>query len=199
VSVELVKQVSSTNRGGIAFDIGANHGVYTGEMLPFYSKVYAFEPHPDNIAIIKNRLFDVGNRLEIVPMAVSDMSGDCKLYLHVSQGQYSISEDVANCKRWGHNPDNWIRVPCITIDDFCEQNNVIPNFIKMDIEGAENYVWCGALHTLYHHDVKIVLELHHEVNLNKLEKWFNALDYYGHEPFEYDKNILITKRAKNDQ
>lgn len=33
---------------------------------------------------------------------------------------------------------------CITLDDFCSQNNITPSFVKMDIEGAEVLALSGA-------------------------------------------------------
>ncbi|MDE7065934.1 MAG: FkbM family methyltransferase, partial [Desulfovibrionaceae bacterium] len=37
-----------------------------------------------------------------------------------------------------------IQVPVTTLDRWCEQNRVVPDFIKMDLEGAEGVALLGA-------------------------------------------------------
>ena len=41
---------------------------------------------------------------------------------------------------------NIITVETVTLDSFCEQHSVKPNFVKIDIEGAELLSIRGALH-----------------------------------------------------
>ena len=44
---------------------------------------------------------------------------------------------------------NSITVPTISIDEFCQKNNISKvNFIKLDIEGSERFALKGATETL---------------------------------------------------
>lgn len=49
----------------------------------------------------------------------------------------------------------------ITLDEFCESNNIIPTFIKADIEGAEVEMLKGAKNVLTKHKPTMHLCLNH--------------------------------------
>ncbi len=177
-------------REGKAFDIGANIGDYSRILASKFSKVYAFEPHPDNVQRIKDNTFF---NIIIEEMAISNFTGTCKLYtqpnaLHTG---HSISEKTLPQPNWQLNKERFLEVPCITIDDFCHQHNIIPLFIKMDIEGGEDTAWEGAIKTLRENNVTIALEIHNGVDVGKLEKLFIDLGY----KFDYDIPEWYTRHA----
>ena len=49
-----------------------------------------------------------------------------------------------------------ITVETDTLDNICSQNNFVPNFIKIDVEGAEHDVLNGAKHILEHANALMV-------------------------------------------
>lgn len=186
----ITKMVSSNN---VAFDIGANHGSYSIEMAKKYKKVYAFEPHPSNIQILKDRISGHSN-IEIITKAISNVTGTQKLYTCANPGGFSISQIVADRAIWGHNINTYIEVPTITIDEFVSQlpEGDVIGFIKMDIEGAENYVWTKAVNTLTKFKPIIHLELHDTINCEALEKFFRNLGYTPSQSFIINTHVLLT-------
>jgi len=60
-----------------------------------------------------------------------------------------------------------------TLDNICSQNNFVPNFIKIDVEGAEYDVLKGASNTLKNANALMV-----EVSRNKNDV-FNLLADFG--------------------
>jgi len=161
---------------GIAFDIGANVGDYSRILATKFSTVFAFEPHPDNVKTIqKNTLPNI----IIEEMAISNVSGKCKLYTQPNNliTGHSISEHILPHSNWQLDVNRYIEVSCISIDDFCSKRKIFPSFIKCDIEGGENFIWEGAIKTLKENNVTIALEIHYGVDIEKLIKLFTDLNY----------------------
>ena len=48
-----------------------------------------------------------------------------------------------------------------SVDVFCEQSGIRPDFLKMDVEGAEYEVLMGAKETIAQLRPKMMIELHH--------------------------------------
>src|SRR6185369_13022329 len=104
--------------GFVAYDIGANHGTYTGLLAKRFSAVYAFEPHEANLVHLRKNCEGLDN-VTIVPKAISNISGTGLLYVSESNGGgHSISKKVAARHNWGHSLDRHIEIEHITIDDF---------------------------------------------------------------------------------
>ena len=164
---------------GEALDVGANRGIYTEMLLQKFSKVYAFEPHPENVIYLHQK-FKLHPKLEIVPKAVSNVTGKTLLQINPhNYGGHTLSSKVAAHPEWGFTEKKEIEIETVTLDEFCEGKNI--QFMKVDIEGAEDFIFEGATKTLSKPDLNIVIEVHKEVDLNKLFKFFKSFDFriYG--------------------
>lgn len=171
---EFVKRVINKlpESDNIALDIGAWHGEYSIMLAKKHRHVYAFEPFPENIDPLYEHIKDVPN-ISIVKKAISSHSGVTKLYpCPNNTGGNTISELIAERDDWGHSLDNFVEVKCITIDDFVNKNKVAT--IKMDIEGAENFVWFGAVETLKKQKLYIIMEVHQGVDCKALYEFFKS-------------------------
>jgi hypothetical protein len=49
-----------------------------------------------------------------------------------------------------------------SIDSFCFQNNIVPTYIKLDVEGFENDAIDGALKTIALHKPKLTISVYHK-------------------------------------
>jgi len=159
----------------IGLDIGAHHGAYSIPLARKCKHVYAFEPFPVNIERITEETKHIPN-ITVVQKAISNVTGKTKLYpCPTNTGGNSISDAIAECETWGHSLSNHIEVDTITIDDFV--GDIPLGYIKMDIEGAEDFVWEGAVKTLKKNQLNIILEVHQKVNGDKLFAFFKKLKY----------------------
>jgi len=68
--------------------------------------------------------------------------------------------------------EKYIEVESITIDDFVSRNNIKPDFIKIDVEGAEWNVLNGMKNVLAQDHLTILVEIH----VDNLKEYFNV-DY----------------------
>lgn len=187
-------------REGIALDIGANHGMHTRKIAERFKKVYAFEPHPDNIKILEQHLQPFAH-VEIVPVAITATPGMVKLYNCPNPGGHTISEAVTDHKIWGHRRDSFHEVTGMTIDEFCKGKKI--TFMKVDIEGAENTAFEGAIETLKKNKLDIIIEVHRFVDNEKLFDLFTSFGYKVYDidgigrpsKFEADQHYIITNRV----
>lgn len=157
----------------VVYDVGAHAGYYSllaartlGEHRPG-GHVFAFEPLPVNLKSL--RIHVEANRIpniSIVPYAVSCESG-------------SMSFDMAGGTGRGHlSVAGKMRVNTISLDDWVfEHNHPPPNFIKIDVEGAELLVLKGALKLLKHYSPRIFLATHSKEIRSECETFLHEQGY----------------------
>jgi FkbM family methyltransferase len=134
----------------ICFDVGANVGYYALQFAYWCrpsGRVLAFEPNPEARVVLErqiavNRLAD---RVEVVPVAVADRSGETTLYVPGAnhQGLHGVSR-LGGADPHLSNDFRTISVPLTSLDDFCASRGVIPDWALIDIEGFEIAALKGA-------------------------------------------------------
>lgn len=145
------------NKYSVCLDLGAYIGD-TAYLINKYlkpQKVYAFEPDPDNLKILKQniRLNQLEGKVIPVPLASSDKNGF--VYFR-NQGAGS---EIINEKKGKHT----LRIKTITIDSFVEKNKIKKvDLIKMDIEGAEFDTLKGAVKTLKRDKPDLIIAIYHK-------------------------------------
>ena len=193
----------------VAFDIGANLGKYTKALAGKFKKVYAFEACPATCESLKAELYNAKiTNVEIVNKAIVDKNMDVHLFTQgggdgKNRGGNTTSLRVAGQRKWGHKPEKSIIVPGVTLDDYMKENKIENlRFIKMDIEGGEDFAWFGAEETLKNNYLDIVLEVHNEVDYARLHKYMTDQGYKFFDNkqqqvagLKADTHYLVTNRA----
>jgi FkbM family methyltransferase len=156
-----------TTPGAVVFDIGANFGLFTiygARLVGSRGRVFAFEPSRAADALADHaRLNGVEDRVEILRMMVGASIGEAAFWEAPDTTFSSISEAAAARGAGGNGgPQRRLR-PMTTIDAFCEEHQVVPDVIKIDIEGAEGNALRGAAGFLARRRGHLVLELHPSV------------------------------------
>ena len=126
-------------------DIGANLGYYTCLALSRGRPVIAFEPQQQNLQCLLQNLCSNGwhEGAEVIPVALGAKPGLLTLY-GASGPSASLVKDWA-----GYSPRHQQLVPVSTLDNIV--GGRLPDrrlLIKIDVEGAEYQVLCGAHATL---------------------------------------------------
>jgi len=123
--------------GDTVLDIGANIGYYTlllAQCVGEGGRVYAFEPHPANAALLRRTIGESGYKHVVVEeKAVSSGSGRIKLY---------ESEDGSVDHRIIENGYRAVDVETVSLDEYLPDSQPVA-FIKMDIQGAEGWALKG--------------------------------------------------------
>lgn len=183
--------------GDIFFDVGANVGYYTvlgSRLVGAKGLVVAFEPVARNLAHLYNHI-DI-NRLEnvsIIPAACSD---------EISLAAFSTGPNNAMGHLTGGNNSNnetpgkdILLVPTVTLDTVAERFGVVPQVLKIDVEGAELSVLHGASSRILPAKPKIFLSLHSEQLRTDCLKYLENFGY-EFEPLGEDKNDSMEFLAK---
>jgi FkbM family methyltransferase len=147
--------------GDVVFDLGAYCGVssyYFSQLVGPAGRVYAFEPDPLNFSLLKKNIarHSLAN-VEALPIAVSANAGYADF---LSEGALGSTLSLhSNRESLGAVT----RVKTITFEQACLQYG-IPNFAKIDIEGAEVDVLTSASEFLISHPIHLTLDTNHSVS-----------------------------------
>ena len=191
----VLKIINDLKPGGLALDIGAHYGEYTTILASKFAQVFAFEPLRYNGAILAENVKDCKN-VFIVSKAISDHNGVTRFWpCSRNDGGGTVNEEVAATGKYGHELETYANIKCTTIDNFIGDNSV--DFIKMDIEGAEDFVWPSAQETIdISPNLKIVLETHKHINGLKLYQFFikNGFTIFpDHDTLREDTHYFMEK------
>ena len=150
--------------GGVCYDLGANVGFFTliaAKAVGNRGRVYAFEPAPETAAELRaNVELNSLDYVEVIEAAVSD-----------SVGEATLAEDGDNL-RAQLSADGEVTVSTVALDALDLRP---PDFIKIDVEGAERQALEGMRQTIDRRQPTILLEMHMEGPVEKavarFEEW----------------------------
>ena len=157
-------------------DVGANIGWYTVRFAKRnpQAQIYAFEPLPLSYKFLeRNVVFnDVGDNVTCYNYGLSDASGSFEFYLAPGGGVNASLRNVSQS-------DSARKVVglTLTLDDWCANNEVHPDFIKCDVEGAELLVLRGGKQLLGANPPIIFAEL--------LRKWSKPFGYHPNDMLSF--------------
>ena len=129
-------------------DIGAHIGNTVMPISRVVSKgatVHAFEPSIRNRLMLETHLSL--NSIDNVVVIDSVLGDQVATDVHFSQHK-RVSGMNSLAKKTDHDIWENLVVNMTTIDEYCRQQQCIPDVIKIDVEGAEAMVWAGARETL---------------------------------------------------
>jgi FkbM family methyltransferase len=153
----------------VAFDIGANAGYYTlalSRLVGDAGHVYAFEPVARSVNYLQRHI--ELNKLRNVTVA----------QLAISSGHGLLSFDDFRISK-----DNSYLVPSSSLDEFISAGYPRPDFIKMDIEGAEKMALDGATSVLSERKTTWIIATHSdELNLECRK----TMAHFGHHSEDLD-------------
>lgn len=120
--------------GSIVYDVGANVGFFTlafSTLVGSSGHVYAFEPDARNVRLLRRHLaLNKICNVTVVQAAVADRFG-------------LVGFEANRIERPRSSAARYI-VPTISLDGFSAAGHPAPDFVKMDVEGAECDALAGA-------------------------------------------------------
>ena len=149
-------------------DVGANIGWYSMNFvqLPNVKEVYAFEPIPYIFQYLERHIgINEIENISTFNFGFSDTVGEKTFYWTKNETGSSSMKNIQERSRI-----NKVKCKVTTIDHFLKNRNKSIDFIKCDVEGAELFVFKGAIKTLKQCRPVIFTEM--------LRKWSKKFGYH---------------------
>lgn len=139
--------------GSIVFDLGAHVGFYTllaSTLVGSKGKVFTFEPMPANLFYLKEHLrINRITNVTVIEAAVSNCSG----VTYFEEGSSSFEGRISS--------QGTLQVKTVSLDELIDRGEIpTPDYIKIDVEGAEMQVFSGAKSLLMNARPTIFLATH---------------------------------------
>lgn len=173
--------------GGIFFDVGANIGSYT--LIASEQEkgaVYAFEPHPATFSLLKENVYL--NRRKNVYLF--------NLALGAEEGEICLTDEAGSAtnRQVNETVEGTVHVLSRRADAFCLERCVVPNYVKIDVEGFEYEVLEGFGDRLREVDLWMIEMNGLSEERSKGEKAISGLlarnRFQGPYYFDYDSRVL---------
>jgi FkbM family methyltransferase len=167
--------------GEVGVDVGANRGVYTHVMsarVGRAGRVHSIEPFPGNSWRLQWLASRRGN-ITVHPLAVSRRAGTAVLRVPRYQGHRI--DALASLEPTTAAREDRFRVPVSTLDDLLADERRV-SFIKCDVEGHEQQVFCGAAKVLQRSRPVVLTELeqrHRADDIAAMFGFFTTARYRG--------------------
>ncbi len=177
------------------FDVGANKGLTAlvmaaaqsvdGRLVAFEASELACEVIQENV-----RLNQLSRQVAVVNAVVAERSGlTLDFYLDAASGGASTVAGYL-----GHTRP--LQKTALALDDYVQQSGLAPDFVKIDVEGAECRVLQGLSGTLLAHRPWVALELHSWDGMSVAQNAAGMLPLLG--AAEYQMLYLKTKSVVTD-
>lgn len=189
------------------FDIGANVG-YTALMANiqgYADKLLLVDPNPRALAIAaKNLIYNnLAGNCTFISSFVSDQIGEEIPF-------YTVGAGAAGSMFKGHaesaaSVNSYFMVATTTIDELVGQVGWQPDFVKIDVEGAESFVLRGAEKLAASKSTSFMIEMHSPPELPMVENakrvlaWCHQFEYeswYMKEQVRLESPEQIAHRGK---
>lgn len=173
--------------GMVFYDLGAHWGYFSllaTKLVGTQGKVMAFEPMPGNFSRLqRNVSANAIENLNIFHLAISDHDGQIK---------FSNTDDSFANSYLNVGNEIGVLVDTVSLDSFVETNTP-PDFIKIDVEGAELDVLHGAKNLILTYKPIIHLSTH-DIHLKGVDDQCRSIM----DTYNYKMNVLSSKKGIKD-
>ena len=148
--------------GDVVFDVGANKGIWSGQVLSRHGQVrlFAFEPVPETFEILRKSIATNSGAVSIINGAVSHEDGKKTFYHYVNNdkiAELSTFHRRTSVEKQLGLKSRPISVEAIRLDTFCTEHAIDHiDYLKIDTEGGEHDVLRGAVGLLREKKIKFI-------------------------------------------
>ncbi len=181
--------------GDVVFDVGAYCGEMTLSMAHKVGptgRVISFEPDPDNFRWLQENVERAGlKNVTLIPRGLWNETTVLRFAVDANVGSHvSLTHQFKATRE--------IEVPVVSFEEACRLAGAVPNFVKMDIEGAEVEAIQGAKEFIRAHDIRFAIASYHQRDGGKtcaiLEPLFRELGYQAETGYAAHLTTWASKR-----
>lgn len=183
-NMSLVRSLLIQN-GGSFIDVGANIGTYT--LIASEAEranVVSIEPDPQTFRFLEQNVrLNKRDNVTCLNVALSASEGELRLTQEADSATNRISNNIDRATRT-------LQVPARRLDQVCRDLEVIPDFVKIDVEGHHKEVLHGFGE--YRSAPKIVVIEDGEDN--EVKAWMHSAGYSGPWFVHFNYGVLAKQR-----
>jgi FkbM family methyltransferase len=177
-------------------DIGAHVGYYTmlaSLLVGAEGHVVSFEPTPRTRTELSANTAGLDN-VQIVPMAAWDATE--RLTLQDFGWRQSSFNSVVTARVNGNRRSQSIEVEAVAVDDWLAVHDIVPAFIKIDAESAEQRVLLGLRRTIEQHHPILSLEIgdYNLPGVPSSAELIHSIVEQGYDALEYRDGTFVEHR-----
>jgi FkbM family methyltransferase len=177
-------------------DIGAHVGYYTilaSLLVGAEGHVVSFEPTPRTRTELSANTAGLDN-VQVVPMAAWDATE--RLTLQDFGWRQSSFNSVVAARVNGNPSSESIEVEAVALDDWLAAHGIVPAFIKIDAESAEQRVLRGLRRTIEQHHPILSLEIgdYNLPGVPSSAELIQSIVAQGYDAFEYRDGTFVRHR-----
>lgn len=198
-TIRLIRRLLKQKQDSVYMDVGVNTGFHLIATSDCWARAYAFEPNPNLFSVLDKQISNnqLHDRVCLYHAGLSDQEATLFFELPGAQNQ-------GEGKFVSHQTDQ--QLPVHHAGALCARDGIIPDVIKIDVEGHEENVLTGLSDLLRSHQPAVIFEYndHSKGRLDQagvLQNLFgDAYRFYGILPSrEYPKLVPFQfgKRYEN--
>lgn len=184
----------------VIWDVGAHIGYQSlvfAASLGSNVKVISFEPNPNNVKWFKSNMLlnkKYSSKISLIENALSNKIENVNFNIGnknnaTSSGGY-IDNTIPPLPESSYVNFKKILLKTNTIDDIIKTDNLLlPDIIKIDVEGAELKVLQGGIETIKKHRPELIIEIHNIPMMFHVYEFLKSLNYSIKILDEDNKNI----------
>ena len=181
----------------IIFDVGCNIG-QTSVLFHAFSqanKIYLFDPNPYALAVCAENaiLNDFSDKIRLYNKCVSDVHGEQTEFHTVLTGAAGSLDP--SFSRTANNLKESYKVESVTIDEIVKKEEVVPDLVKIDVEGHEYQVLIGSTNLVHNKKTKFLVEMHSSPSLSMEENGYKVISWAKEQNYKviYLKEMVALK------
>jgi FkbM family methyltransferase len=157
--------INNLKENSILIDIGAHFGFFSvlASELIKSGKIFSIEPSQNTFKILKFNTSN-SNLISVNNIAISDIDSEIHFYEYAT-----LFSEFNTLVKNQYSKEDWYNEKIVTIskiqckkgDTFVLENDIIPDFIKIDVEGAEDKVIFGFFNLLSKYSPTLIMEFAH--------------------------------------
>lgn len=182
-----LEQLWLTSKIKTIVDVGANTEAYGADLFP-RAMIYAFEPHPNTFALLKENTQKNGHKnVRLINAGLSSKKGKMELWDFADDAELKETQptstlasfDKSVIEKLHGQKAQAVEVKVDTLDAFAKRNKIsYIDLLKIDTEGHEFHVLLGAKELLSRNKVGIVQFEFNEMNAfgdSKMKDFYELL------------------------
>jgi FkbM family methyltransferase len=174
--------LATVREGSVVYDVGAHIGAVTfgvARLVGKSGRVVAFDADPENIASLREScvLNHFEERIQVLHRVVWSYSSSSGIRFRRGALRRSHGGVEADGCRPVLADGATITVPATTLDEFVASSGIVPELVKVDVEGGEYEVLRGGEILFRRERPRVLVEVHHQQAFEQISRWMTNVRY----------------------